>query len=726
MLLPKLPYRMSGYRSEIVQFRGINYSDAITDGDLADCRNLSARRWPYFTTRNARKTVEKTESVPFAGATAIAAWDKLAVLEGTSLYYGDTVIAEVSAGAKQFAIVGPTLVVWPDKLMINLQEGTVKNMAPTEQEDAAAGGRKFTFTANSIMIPESGMQSTQNKLFTTDSATQNIQVKTYQKAVFKDGAWQKRGETVTAADQVQPGSIMIPYKTAAGAYEMDYSYEDDDNTRHPFKNQDNPDGVYWRVLKAENTGLTGELVTITTGQWISDGEEPEKLSDSYPAGTAIQVSGSQWDRNNREETIKSVDDDTRTLYFQDDTWLYGGQPVTADKDGAIDSTSAQQTVTLTEEAGFSIGAGSVFCREPAEKWTVKFYNHAESTASGKPELAFTPAGDQVYGGDILYKTKEQWWDAGAVTVQVRIPDMDFICESQNRLWGCSNEERTIYASALGEPGQFYQYSGLSTDSYAVAVGTGGAFTGCCKLGTSVLFFKETCIHKILGDLPSEYSLYTYEAEGLKKGCQNSLEVINDTLYYMGLHGVYAYGGGTPQLISSNFGNRTFTDAAGGTDGDSYYLSVKEGTEHHLFVYELLSGIWVREDDTAVTQFARLGKDLYCLTAGGSVFLADSGAEDPDIQWTAEFTPFYETIDGRKRYRKVTLRLDMPAGSWLKAEIQTDRKLWKEVGKALGQNTGTVQLQFPVNRGDRLRLRLTGKGPCTLLYLQRQFSIGSDV
>ena len=54
-----------------------------------------------------------------------------------------------------------------------------------------------------------------------------------------------------------------------------------------------------------------------------------------------------------------------------------------------------------------------------------------------------------------------------------MPDLDFICESENRLWGCSNETRTIYASALGDPTNFFSYQGLSTDSYAVAVGSEG-------------------------------------------------------------------------------------------------------------------------------------------------------------------------------------------------------------------------------------------------------------
>ena len=174
--------------------------------------------------------------------------------------------------------------------------------------------------------------------------------------------------------------------------------------------------------------------------------------------------------------------------------------------------------------------------------------------------------------------------------------MDFICESENRLWGCSNSAQTIYASSMGDPTNFYVYEGLSTDSYALAVGSEGNFTGCCKLSSSVLFWKETKLHKILGGYPAEYSLYTYDIEGLQAGCHKSIQVINEVLFYMGLHGIYAYSGGTPSLISGNFGDRSFTDAVAGNDGDSYYLSAKEGDAHHVLVYEAKYGIWVREDE----------------------------------------------------------------------------------------------------------------------------------
>jgi len=311
----------------------------------------------------------------------------------------------------------------------------------------------------------------------------------------------------------------------------------------------------------------------------------------------------------------------------------------------------------------------------------------------------------------------------AVTVVRKIPDLDFICESENRLWGCSNDTRTIYASALGDPTNFFNYQGLSTDSYAVAVGSEGDFTGCCRISSAVLFWKERTLHKILGSYPAEYAQYSYSVEGLKAGCYKSLQVINEVLYYMGTTGVHAYSGGTPARISDGFEGRDFRGAVAGTDGERYYLSVSERRESHLFTYDLGRGIWLREDGTKCVDFARLGDSLYFLTSGGEVWQT-RGGEDAGIEWDAQFTPFYETITGRKRYARLTLRMELPRGSWLRAQLRSKGGSWETVAQWVGGETDALTAALPIRRGDKLELRLQGKGPFAVLDVMREFSVES--
>lgn len=314
-----------------------------------------------------------------------------------------------------------------------------------------------------------------------------------------------------------------------------------------------------------------------------------------------------------------------------------------------------------------------------------------------------------------------------VTVSRGIPAMDFICESDNRLWGCSSSTQTIYASALGDPTNFHTVAGLSTDSYASAVGSEGSFTGCCKLGSSVLFWKEHKLHKVMGSYPAEYAVYSYDMEGLKAGCHKSMRILNETLYYVGTQGVCAYSGGSTAVISRCFGGEELEDAVGGTDGGQYYLSARDraGT-WRLLVYDPALGLWVQEDDLRCRDFARVGRTLYFADGAGKVFAAEGGEDDGAVEWTVQFAPFYETVEGKKRYSRLLLRTELPAGSWLAAEVRCDRGPWRECGRVVGRRSGVTAMRIAVTRCDRFELRLRGKGPCTVLSMLREFSVGSEV
>jgi len=312
-----------------------------------------------------------------------------------------------------------------------------------------------------------------------------------------------------------------------------------------------------------------------------------------------------------------------------------------------------------------------------------------------------------------------------------VPDLDYICESGNRLWGVSNTTKTIYASALGDPKNFNVFAGISTDSWAVAVATQGDFTGCCKLSSSVLFWKEQVLHRIYGDYPAEYTMYTTEMEGLRAGCAKSLTVINDALFYVGLHGVFTYAGGTPTDISRVFGTRVLTEAVGGTDGEKYYLSVLADGQKGLYVFDPNEGVWLKEDSFRFSDIARTGEDVYLLKEDGTVWLADTGEPDDAIDWFLEYTPFYEdsegkkALQGRKRVTRVLIRAELAEKAWMAAETRTGDAKWEEAGKLTGPGEDMIALPVRANRGDVYRIRLRGHGPCTIKNVVREYLRGGD-
>ena len=112
-------------------------------------------------------------------------------------------------------------------------------------------------------------------------------------------------------------------------------------------------------------------------------------------------------------------------------------------------------------------------------------------------------------------------ESGVKIVRV-VPDMDYVCEFNNRLWGCSSKNHEIYASKLGDPTNWNSFQGTAADSYAVSVGSDGDFTGVISQQGYVVFFKENYIHTIYGTKPSNFSLDTVEARGVMEGCSASL------------------------------------------------------------------------------------------------------------------------------------------------------------------------------------------------------------
>lgn len=317
-------------------------------------------------------------------------------------------------------------------------------------------------------------------------------------------------------------------------------------------------------------------------------------------------------------------------------------------------------------------------------------------------------------------------EAGTVLIERKVPDFTCLCECDNRIWGA--EGSTIHASALGDPTNFFVYDGLATDSYSVAVGSDGDFTGCCAYSSTVLFWKENYLHKILGSYPAQYEIYTYTVPGIQKGSEKSLTVINEVLFYKGRNGIYTYSGGTPELISENFGTRRFQNGSGGTDGERYYISMQgEDKTWELYVFDTIRGLWLREDTTHAVDFAYLDGTLYFLDGSNKKvwMMGQDSSEEGPVAWSATLCQMDETTHGRKGYSRLYLRADLEAGAWLKIEISPDGAPFRQVFATYNQRAKTMTIPVLPVRCDNFRIRLSGKGVCVIKSMVREFSVGSE-
>ena len=160
-----------------------------------------------------------------------------------------------------------------------------------------------------------------------------------------------------------------------------------------------------------------------------------------------------------------------------------------------------------------------------------------------------------------------------VTAARRVPDMDFVVEQGNRLWGCKygivdgRPVNEIYASKLGDFRNWNSFAGLSTDSYAASRGSDGAFTGAAACLGGVIFFKEDCMERVYPSATGAHQIVTLRCPGVKKGCHGAAAVVDGTLFYLGLGGVYAFDGSMPGCVSMPLGSVRYQDgAAAGWNG----------------------------------------------------------------------------------------------------------------------------------------------------------------
>jgi hypothetical protein len=331
-------------------------------------------------------------------------------------------------------------------------------------------------------------------------------------------------------------------------------------------------------------------------------------------------------------------------------------------------------------------------------------------------------------------------ESNTITIKRQMPEMDFIIESGNRLWGCKygvakNGEvvNEIYASKLGDFKNWNCFMGISTDSYAATVGTSGEFTGAITHLGYPIFFKEDYMHKVYGNYPSNYQITTTACRGVQKGSNKSLAIVNETLFYKSRNAVCVYDGSLPQEISYQLGNVPYSNAVACSHGDKYYISMRDNSDGKwkLFVYDTLKGVWHKEDDTQVIDFCSCDGELYYIDAGDkrikTVF--GSGIEkqgESKVKWMAETGLIGADYIGNKYISKLNIRMALELNSRVECYIQYDsNEVWDFVFRMDGVSLRSFTVPIRPKRCDHFRLRIEGEGEAKIYSISKTIEEGSD-
>ena len=359
-------------------------------------------------------------------------------------------------------------------------------------------------------------------------------------------------------------------------------------------------------------------------------------------------------------------------------------------------------------------------------------------------VIWSKADDYIVVVGLLDAAVEQTAEEGAITVKRTMPDMDFVVESGNRLWGCKygyvdgKAINEIYASKLGDFKNWNCYMGISTDSYTASCGTDGPWTGAITHLGYPLFFKENCLHKVYGTFPSNFQIQTTTCRGVQKGSARSMAIVNEVLYYKSRGGVCAYDGSLPAEISAAFGEESYSDAVGGGHRNKYYISQKDsGGVWHLFVYDTRLSVWHREDNTHAEAWCSCRDEMYYIDAADKkirTVLGSGTKETAAVPWKVETgtivaltssSKYPDRIANKKYVGRMLIRMALDPGATMQAYIQYDSGTWEKLWSMTGKNLRTFSFPVRPHRCDHFRLKLTGTGGAKIYSITKTLEQGSD-
>jgi hypothetical protein len=220
---------------------------------------------------------------------------------------------------------------------------------------------------------------------------------------------------------------------------------------------------------------------------------------------------------------------------------------------------------------------------------------------------------------------------------------------------------------------------------------------------------------------------------VQKGSEKSICIVNESLMYKSRESVVVYDGGSPMDVSDALGTGMFTDAAAGSLGDRYYISMKDETgDWHLFVFDEAKGLWFREDDTHAMQFAQLNGQLYFLKSDGTLTavrgLQEPGAQaEETVEWFAETGDMLVNMPDNKYVSRIQIRAGVETGSTIKLEMQYDSDgKWATIFERGYSRKASFTVPIIPMRCDHFRMRISGRGRSCIYAVSKEIEKGSEI
>mgnify|MGYP007017244563 CR=1 FL=1 len=746
--LPQIP-AVQRQTLTTTNFYGLNRGMVVAEGEMEDMRNMTSDNYPILSTRQRRRTpafpgVEGGGHVHCVNPQGLLGTDRLIMADDGVIYVdgvehsGVRLSTDASMQPKMMVAMGAYVCIWPDKVYLNL----------ANPDDYGPMGARWAHEGDAVisamMTRKDGRDYDMEDVTISDTAPEDPVDK--QLWIDTSGSVDQLMQySVIYAEWIQVATTYIKIQATGigkGIREGDVIHLS---------------GVAEKgaeTAAAEGMSQDSETLSFTA--------EDFNLSSSF---TTTHQGGTSW-----VSTTPTIAERTKTIAvsgipdgavvlgavvkFNASSPLYSTRLLTVN--GKSAQVGANEIPVEVEGNGdvsllFRFQSGNNATVSGSHAGSIKFSGitlEVTWATTGATEEQMRKQLDALNTTNVVYGAGDDYIIvagtirrnvtlAETLVAEIKIPDLDYVTEANNRLWGCSYARadgvltNEIRACALGDFRNWYSFQGTSMDSYTVSIGSDGKFTGACTVRGQPIFWKETCLHKISGTEPANFTLNTTMCRGVQDGCWRSLAMVGEMLLYKARMDVMAYDGSMPYSIGEKLGRTRWYEASGAAHLDKYYLCMRdESMTWSVYVYDTIKGLWHREDDVKAVHMATVSGDMYMIEEGGEPVLrcvgGVTGTVEEPFDWMVRFGVFGVTEPRQKYVSRFNIRARLAAGARMSMQIMYDSDgVWHDMGVVRTPVLRTFLLPIVPRRCDHMQVVLKGHGDAKIYSISRTYAGGGD-
>jgi len=736
----------------ISRFQGLNQKDTANDEMFKDMLNMTSDEYPYLSPReNGAIRQVFTGNLSMIYGSCVYGEDfytvqgqKVSGVDTVKFYKNfeevNTVTLSQQLRIRDLVIYGAYIVIFPDNIMYNTQDGTVTNMS-YEHTFTSEDGRIYLsdkdgvpFICDNVTTFNIGGTTTVNGGF-NGIISANLDSHTIREmdlyihnaidsSYLKNGYCKFIGKRNQAYNTGEPqnlyqANILMGQKEKARNRYIN-------STTYPIYCIEKSGNEYYikKYLDQTSAWYPVDLYCsfrITTTEY-------ETIKDKVKIGDYIKL-----------HPLKSNDKD----YEESD---FNNREATWNLEQKIQNGLKVENIITGEGSVIIVFSNNSidFLKVLSENWGRYSFG----------QYLVNPGEEQYNEREIVFMNNAMYIpDAGGTNslgyklrLEKNVPQMDYITVSANRIWGCSSANHEIYACKQGDATCWYNYGGLASDSYAVTIPNGDVFTGAVTYNDMPFFFTENMCYSIMGNKPKNYQVQNYALRGVENGASHTLAQKDGYVYYKSKSGIERFNGNNSQSLTEYLDMEGFKGFVGATNNDKYFVFLGADTTHtNLYVYDIKKRQWHKDRDYMPNYMAEIDNNLYLLNGTvGKVYLEKINGhakEVAPILTNSQITVTYDTpkwyvesgeFNGdsllNKYVTKFMFELKLEQNSKLSISFMYDDSgEWEEVFRTTDRHVKRlVKVPIKVRRCERMRYKIEGQGQAKIYTVTITFEGGSEI